>query len=264
MVRIGFIGTGNMAQALMKAILDKGISDNLGMICSDKDKEKLKKAAEELEVLVTEDNKVVAKKADVIFLAVKPQDVEDVLKDIKDVLDDKKIIVSIAAGVKIAKIEKIIGNRKIVRVMPNTACLVEEMAAGYSANKNLEEEEITTIEILLKTSGYAVRLEEGLLDAVTGLSGSGPAFVARLVEYFTEAGKENGLDNETAYKLALKTFEGSAKLLNKMQPEELVNIVSSPKGTTVAGREVLEKSDVKEVVKDTIKKAVERSKELGK
>jgi len=202
----------------------------------------------------------------VIFIAVKPQDMENVLEGIKDSVKQDKIIVSIAAGIKISTIEAKLGDRKIVRVMPNTPCLVGEMAAGFTPNKNLREEEITTIEIILNAAGEAIMLKEEMLDAVTGLSGSGPAFVAKLIEAFKEAGKENGLDEETSYSLTLKTFEGTAKLLAKknMQPSELIKMVSSPKGTTVAGREILDKSDIKEVIKKTIKKATERSKELAK
>lgn len=266
MVRIGFIGSGNMAQALIKAILDRGISDTLGIISSDNDVGKLKEIEKEIGIKTTMDNNQVVEKSDVIFIAVKPQDMGNVLKGIKDAISSDKIIVSIAAGIKISSIESILGEKKIVRVMPNTPCLVGEMAAGFTPNSNLTEQEISTIEIILESAGMAIKLEEEKLDAVTGLSGSGPAFVARLIEAFKEAGTENGLSEEISYKLALKTFIGTAILLdkNKMQPEELVKMVSSPKGTTVAGREVLEKSDIKEVIKDTIKKAIERSKELGK
>lgn len=266
MVRIGFIGAGNMASALIKGILSRGISDTSGIIASDKDKTKLERIKRELGILTAKDNIEVVQKASVIFIAVKSQDIDTVLDEIKEGVSETKIIVSIAAGIRINHIESKLGRKKIVRVMPNTPCLVGEMAAGFTPNEQLKEEEIETIEIILSSAGKAFMLKEELLDAVTGLSGSGPAFVARLIEAFKEAGIENGLDEETAYKLTLKTFEGTAKLLaeKKMQPKELIDMVSSPKGTTLAGREILDNSDVKEIIKKTIKRATERSKELGK
>ncbi|MBD3164047.1 pyrroline-5-carboxylate reductase [Candidatus Woesearchaeota archaeon] len=265
MVRIGFIGSGNMATALIKGILEMGICDAKGIIASDNNPAKLDKV-KQLEISATNRNKEVVQHSDVIFLAVKPQDIYDVLKEIKDYIRRDNIIVSIAAGIKISKIESIIGKKKIVRVMPNTPCLVSEMAAGFAPNSEMEQQEIETIELILNASGSAYRMKESLLDAVTGLSGSGPAFVAELIKAFTEAGIENSLDRETAYALTLQTFRGTARLLSekKMQPEELVRMVSSPGGTTIAGREILDNSDVKGVIKKAIRKAVERSRELGK
>ena len=150
--------------------------------------------------------------------------------------------------------------------MPNTPCLVGEMAAGFAVGKNVKDREIKIVEEILNSAGKAFYLKEELLDAVTGLSGSGPAFVARLIEYFIEAGENEGLGKDIAAELALQTFKGTAKLLQEsgMTPDELVKIVSSPGGTTVAGREVLENSDVKDILIKTVKKATERSKELGK
>lgn len=266
MVRIGFIGSGNMAKALIKGILDRGISDTMGIISSDKDPKKLEEVEKTLEIRTTTDNKEVIENSDVIFIAVKPQDMGKVLEEVKDSVKKEKIVVSIAAGIKISFMESILGDKKIVRVMPNTPCLVSEMAAGFAPNKNVTEQEISTIEMILESAGKAIMLDEELLDAVTGLSGSGPAFVARIIEGFKEAGVEDGLSEDIAYELSLRTFIGTAKLLEKkkMQPEELIDMVSSPNGTTVAGREILDNSDVKEIIKKTVKKATERSKELGK
>jgi pyrroline-5-carboxylate reductase len=264
MVKIGFIGSGNMASALMKGILDKGITDNLGIISSDKDPVRLKDVKQKLEINTTHDNKIIIQNSDIIFIAVKPQDIDQVLAEIKDEISKQKIIVSIAAGITTSRIMKIIGNKKIVRVMPNTPSLVGAMAAGYTC-RNLTDNEKTTIQIILESCGKAIELKEELLDAVTGLSGSGPAFVAYLISAFKESGIENGLSESTSYELALKTFEGTAKLLAKtqMSPEELIKMVSSPKGTTIAGREILEASDVKTIIKKTIKRATDRSRELG-
>ncbi|MBT3324326.1 pyrroline-5-carboxylate reductase [archaeon] len=263
-MKIGFIGSGNMAKALMKGILDKGISSNEEIISSDIFPEALEFVKKEYSIKTTEDNKEVVRNSEIIFLAVKPQIMNEVLEGIKEEINEQ-LIVSIAAGVTLKQIEKVLEGKKIIRVMPNTPCLVGEMAAGFSVNEFVNEEELKKIETVLRCSGVAYNLEEKDLDAVTGLSGSGPAFVARLIEAFTEAGIENGLDKDVAYSLSLKTFLGTAKLLEEkgLEAGKLVEMVSSPNGTTVAGREILESSDYKEIIKKTINRAKERSIELG-
>ena len=140
------------------------------------------------------------------------------------------------------------------------------MAAGFAIGKKVKDKDIKIVEELLNSAGKAFYLKESMLDAVTGLSGSGPAFVARLIEAFIEGGVKQGLSRDIAMELALQTFKGTAKLLQEsgMTADELVNLVSSPGGTTVAGREALERSDVKKVIIETIEKAAKRSKELGK
>ncbi len=250
-----------MAQALMGGIKKKEIAEEI--IASDVIDEILEKVKKDYNVKITKNNLNVVNESDIIFLAIKPQVIDTVLEEIKEHIQDQ-IIVSIAAGIKLSKIEKYLSGKKLVRVMPNTPCLVGEMAGGF-ATKNLNENEKQTIKKILNASGKAFELEEKLLDAVTGLSGSGPAFVARLIDYFQKAGEEVGLTKEIAYELALKTFLGTAKLLKEKQlsPEELITMVSSPNGTTVAGRKVLESSNAKEIIKNTVKTASERSKELG-
>jgi len=266
MGQVGFIGAGNMATALIAGIIAKAIYNPDEIIASDKDESKLAGIKSEQNILTTQDNIEVINKSDIIFLAVKPQIINTILNEIKDVVSDDKIIISIAAGIKIKQIESILGNKKIVRVMPNTPCLVGQMAAGMSPNSQTTDKEISKVKEILESSGTVIQLDESLLDAVTGLSGSGPAFVARLIEAFTEAGKNNNLPEDIAYKLALKTFEGTAKLLSEknLKPNELIDMVSSPNGTTVAGREILENSDINDTINKTITKATERSKELGK
>ena len=265
MTKIGFIGAGNMATALIAGILAKSICNSNEVIASDKDKSKLTDLKNKQNIITTQNNVEVVEKSDMIILAVKPQIINIILNEIKEVVNDNKIIISIAAGITISQIESILENRKIVRVMPNTPCLVGQMAAGMSPNNKLTDKEIAKVKEMLESSGIVLQLDESLLDAVTGLSGSGPAFVARLIESFTEAGKSNNLPEDVAYKLALKTFEGTAKLLSEknLKPNELIEMVSSPNGTTVAGREILENSDINNIINKTITKATERSKELG-
>jgi pyrroline-5-carboxylate reductase len=198
-----------------------------------------------------------------VFIAVKPQDIQGVLETIGET---DGLLISIAAGVSICRIETACPKARIVRVMPNTPCLVGAMAAGYAFGTRIRPEDRELVQELLQAAGYAAEVEEPLLDGVTGLSGSGPAFVARLIEAFIATGRELGLEPEVARSLSLQTFYGTAKLLADigMSPETLVEMVSSPKGTTVAGRKVLEASDYAEVIEKTITAAARRSRELGR
>jgi pyrroline-5-carboxylate reductase len=207
-------------------------------------------------------NAEVAATSDVTFIAVKPQVIDDVLAEIAKTTG---LIVSIAAGVTIEHVEKLLPSARVVRVMPNTPCLVGAMAAGYAAGSRATERDTDLVGELLSRAGEAIRLDERLLDAVTGLSGSGPAFVARLIEAFSQAGVAAGLDAEVARRLTLATFAGTARLLSEtgMDPEALVAMVSSPGGTTIAGREILEASDFRDVIRETVLRSTERSRELG-
>jgi pyrroline-5-carboxylate reductase len=205
----------------------------------------------------------VAEAAEVIFVAVKPQDIQPVLEAIRDT---DRLVISIAAGVPIRRLEGTLISARVIRVMPNTPCLVGAMAAGYAFGSRIQPQDRDVVKQLLGAAGYAAEVVEGQLDAVTGLSGSGPAFVARLIEAFIEAGRGLGLDEEVARDLSVQTFLGTAKLLAEtgMEPQTLVDMVSSPKGTTVAGRQVLESSGFSGVIERTIQAAAERSKELGR
>ena len=261
MMKIGFIGTGNMATALIRSM-----KDNNKIISSDKNSEKLQKASKELGIKIAKDNNEVAKSSEIIFLCAKPGDIKGILQEIKPNAGNK-IIVSIAAGIKIKFIENIIGkNKKIVRVMPNLNCAVAEMAAAFSCSKNIEANEKESIKSLLNKAGLALEVEEEKMDAVTALSGSGPAFIAHILNCFAKAAEKQWLSKEISYKLALQTLFGTAKLLKETgeKPESLIKRVASPKGTTEAGLEVLQKSEIKSIIEKTIQSAAKRSKELGK
>lgn len=260
--RIGFVGGGNMGFALAKAISAR-FPDIQIFVC-DLRKERIALFEQELPgVQVGADPGKVAEAVEVVFLAVKPQDIQTVLEAIRDT---DRLVISIAAGVAIARIESVLTKARVVRVMPNTPCLVGAMAAGYAFGSRIQPQDRDVVKQLLEAAGYAAEVEEELLDAVTGLSGSGPAFVARLIEAFIEAGRGLGLEAEVARDLSLQTFLGTAKLLAEtgMEPQTLVDMVSSPKGTTVAGRQVLDTSDYARVIEKTIQAATERSKELGR
>ena len=262
-MKIGFIGSGKMATALMKSVLKAGLAKGKDIMSSDKSEEQLRRVKGELGVNTANSNKDVVRFSDVVLLCVKPQDIDMVLDEIRGEVKNK-LVISIAAGVTIKRLESKIKG-KVIRVMPNTPCLVGEMAAGYAPGKNVSEKDLEIVKKILNTGGIAIQVNEKDLDAITGLSGSGPAFVAYLIDAFTEAGIKQGLERDVAYKLAVQTFLGTAKLLKEtgISPKELIDMVSSPNGTTIAGRGILENSDVNKIMEKTVSAATKRSRELG-
>lgn len=205
----------------------------------------------------------VCRAAQIVFICVKPQAKEAVLPLLAAA---EKPVVSIMAGVPIAVLAKAMPKAEIIRVMPNLNCLVGASASAFSCASSVTEAHRESVRLLLSASGTATEVEEPLLDAVTGLSGSGPAFAARLMSYFIQAGEEAGLSRKTAVELTRQTFLGTVRFLNEtgIDEETLIERVSSPGGTTVAGRQVLESSEAERIVRDTVAAAVERSRELGK
>jgi len=197
------------------------------------------------------------------FLAVKPQVMAAALEPLAET---RNLMVSIAAGLSLSWFRERLPQARVVRVMPNTPALAGEMAAAYAPGPGVTPEDLALVKGVLEAAGRAVLVSEELMDGVTGLSGSGPAFFARIAQAFMAAGQELGLSPEDARVLTLQTMKGTAVLLEKtgMSPDELVTMVSSPNGTTVAGREVLEASDMSRIIGDTVKRAAARSRELGK
>lgn len=263
MVKIGFIGAGKMAEALIKSILKTKISDNI--IASDVNESRLKYIEKEIKIKTTKDNKEVVENSDIVFLAVKPQNMEEVLDEIKGTVKEQ-LIVSIAAGIDLNYLESKLNGKRIIRIMPNTPCLVGEMAAGFSLGKNVNDSDVKIIEEILNSAGNALVLNEDMMDGVTALSGSGPAFIAYLLDAMIEGAVKQGLSKDAARELAFQTALGTGKLMKEhgLTPNELIDMVSSPNGTTVAGMEILKKSDVKDVLIKTIEAAAKRSKELGR
>jgi pyrroline-5-carboxylate reductase len=259
---IGFIGAGNMGFALAKAAAVRFPGLEIQVV--DPKAERVELFRRELaNVRSGGSSAQLAAEAQLTVLAVKPQDFPAVLGELGDC---RGLLVSIAAGVTLARMERALPRARLVRVIPNTPCLVGEMAAGYAFGSRVIPADKELVRGFLAAAGRAVEVEERLLDAVTGLSGSGPAFVARLLEAFIEAGRRLGLKVETARELALQTFRGTAGLLQQtgMGTQELVDMVSSPKGTTLAGRAVLEASDLAEVIHGTVAAAARRAGELAR
>jgi pyrroline-5-carboxylate reductase len=261
MKSIGFIGAGNMGFALAKAAAARFPGVEIHVI--DTKAERVELFRRELaNVRAGSSAAGVAAAAQLTVLAVKPQDFAVLLAELAGSPD---LLVSIAAGVRLARLEQAMPRARLVRVAPNTPCLVAEMAAGYAYGRGVGEADKELVRELLSAAGQAVEVDEHLLDAVIGLASSGPAFVARLMEAFIAAGTSLGLPAGAARELTLQTFRGTAGLLQQtgMEIQQLVDMVSSPKGTTLAGRAVLEPSDLREVILHTIQAAARRAGELA-
>ena len=259
---IGFIGAGNMASALIESIIKAGLVSPENIIASDRNKEKLEKLKKNINIAITQSNKEVAQNSDILFLCVKPKDFDGLLEEIKDIAKNK-LIVSIAAGIKLKKIESKLDSR-VIRVMPNTPCIVGEMAAGFSLGKKSTKKDAEIIKNILTSAGKAFLLKEDMLDVVTALSGSGPAFFAFFIDEFAKAAIKNGLDKDIAFQLAAQTCLGTGKLLleKNIKPDELIKMVASKGGTTEAGLKVLKKST--KLLEKTFNAALKKSKGLGK
>ena len=262
-MKLTIIGAGNMAEAILKGILDKSVLKASDITLTDVSAERLEYIDKTYKVNTNSSNITAINSATAIIIAVKPQNIDQVLEELHQTAKDQ-LIISIAAGITIAKIDPET-KYKVVRAMPNTPALIGEGATALAFNNNVTDNDKELASKIFNSLGITVVVNEEQLNAVTGLSGSGPAFVFRLIEAFIQAGLSLGLDEETASKLALQTFIGSSKLAadNKKSLEALVEQVSSPNGTTVAGREILESSNIKEKIIETIKRAKERADELS-
>jgi pyrroline-5-carboxylate reductase len=207
----------------------------------------------------------VVEKSEVVFLCVKPQNIDDVLDEIKDIAGSR-LIVSIAAGVSTRKIESRLKEARVVRVMPNTPALIHEVAAAYCLGELAQEEDAMFVGSLFNSIGVAYRVEEAMIDAVTGLSGSGPAYAYYVIKALTEAGVKEGLDEGVALNLTLQTVRGAVDMViaTKRSPDELIEEVKSPGGTTVEGLRVLDERKVHKAFVDAVRAATKRSRELGK
>jgi pyrroline-5-carboxylate reductase len=265
-LRIGFLGAGRMATALARGWIQAGLASAESINASDPLPAAREAFARDAGALVHAENVRVVAFSDLVILAVKPQTMPEVLKEIRKKITSKHLIVSIAAGIPIEQIANVIGlDRRIVRVMPNTPCLVGASASAYAGSTAATDADLQLVERLLNSVGRCVQVPEKWLDAVTGLSGSGPAFVAVVVEALADGGVRMGLPRDLAMVLAAQTVLGSAKMLLEtgMHPGQLKDMVASPAGTTIAGLHELERGGLRATLMDAVEAATERSIELG-
>ncbi len=265
--KVGLIGCGVMGLALMSGIIHNNKVQSEDVIAWDISSDKLKETKDKLKIQTASDNREVLKFAEIIFLAVKPQDLPALLVDIKKEIEERHILVSAAAGTGIAEILKIVGEeKKVIRLMPNTPCLIGSGMTAISPGPGVEEKELDYITELLEPLGKSVVLEEKYMDAVTGLSGSGPAYVFMFIESLADAGVKAGLPRDTALLLACQTVSGAAEMVLKTgeHPSVLKDRVASPGGTTIEGIYALEKNSFRGTIINAVESAVKRSKELGR
>lgn len=265
--RLGVMGAGKMGSALVRGILKAGVLSADKITASDVDRDLLSTLKKEADVKTTSDNSVVVKSTEIVLLALKPDMIRPVLMEVKGHLTKEHLLVSIAAGVSIKAIEEVVGvEARIVRVMPNTPALIGYGAAAFSPGKKATRQDIEDVKAILEAVGVAVELPEKHIDAVTGLSGSGPAFVFMVIEALADGGVKMGLPRAVAMQLAAQTVLGAAKMVleTKKHPGELKDQVASPGGTTIAGIAALERAGLRAALIEAVEAATKRSIELGK
>lgn len=263
-MKIGFIGGGAMGEAIIKGLLHKGFqADNI--IVSEKSEERLNLLVKEYGIVPAQDSETVIAQADIAVLAVKPQNLTAAVAGFSGKFTNDKILVSILAGVPIAKIEALLpAGSKVVRVMPNTPALIGQGTSVLAGGTNVSDEELQAVVRIFEAVGNASVLPEGLFNAVTGLSGSGPAFVYLMIEALADGGVLAGLPRDTAYKLAADTVKGSAMMVSetKKHPGQLKDMVTSPAGTTIYGILQMEKAGVRGTLMETVLAAAKRAEQL--
>jgi pyrroline-5-carboxylate reductase len=263
---LGFVGGGNMAAALVKGLLHSQVVPPSSIVVSDVKEERLALFRERYGVRTTTDNHELVRESDVVVLAVKPQVIDKVLGAIGGDVRPAQLVISVAAGVPVAAMEaRLPDGAHVVRSMPNTPATVDAGATAIAPGTHATEEDLEVARQLFAAVGRVVALDETLLDAVTGLSGSGPAYVMLMIEALADGGVKVGLHRDTALLLAAQTVYGAAKLLLETgeHPGRLKDMVTSPGGTAIAGLHTLESGGLRRTLIDAVEAATNRSCALG-
>lgn len=265
--KVGFLGAGNMGEAMIRGLLKAGTVPAEDIFATDARLDRLQQLGKLYGIHTLSDNSLLVKRVDVVILAVKPQIIHSVLKEAGSAVTPKKLVISVAAGVPTAALRADLPKGvRLIRVMPNTPALVLEGMTAVAKADGLQKGDLETAEEIFGAVGKVVVLEEEALDAVTGLSGSGPAYVALMIEALADGGVKVGLDRLTAMTLAAQTVLGSAKLLIETgaHPGQLKDMVTSPGGTAIAGIAALEEGGVRRTLISAVERATLRSRELGR
>lgn len=267
-MKLGFIGLGNMATAMISGMLAKGLVESGDIIGSARTTETVAKVKEKYKITTVLDNSKVAKEADVLFLAVKPVFFPEVIEEIRDVVREETVIVSIAAGRDLTYLREAFGrpDLKLIRCMPNTPALVLEGCTGVCPDQRVTSEDLDKVMGLLKAFGKASVVPERLMDVVVGISGSSPAYVFVFIEAMADAAVAGGMPREQAYEFAAQAVLGSAKMVLEtgLHPGRLKDMVCSPGGTTIQAVKVLEEKGFRAAVMDAVEACVEKSKNMTK
>jgi pyrroline-5-carboxylate reductase len=264
-ITVGFIGAGQMATALAKGFVAAGSLKAHSIVACDVVSAAGQRFVEHTAARFVDSSREVARQSQIVFLAVKPQQMSQVLADLREVVRPEHLIVSIAAGVTLKSMAAGLGpNVRLIRVMPNTPSLVGCGASAFSRGAHATNDDAALVQKLLSNVGLAVEVPEKLLDAVTGLSGSGPAYVYQIIEALSDGGVRMGLPRDTATKLAAQTVMGAAQMVltTGQHPGPLKDAVTSPGGTTIAGLHELERGGLRGILMDAVQAATERAREL--
>lgn len=264
---IGFIGGGNMAEAMIRGLVRGGHVPSDRVAASGPRTERLDELKREYGIDTTTNNRELVQRCGIVVLAIKPQIMDKVLREITDQINPATLVVSIAAGVDTETIEESLPDgMRVVRAMPNTPALVGAGATAISPGKHASQADLTVARALFDAVGITVELEELHLDAVTGLSGSGPAYIFLILEALADAGVKVGLSRRNAQRLAAQTVMGSAKLLLETDehPGKLKDMVTSPGGTAIAGLHTLEQGGLRTTLINAVETATKRARELGR
>ena len=262
--KIGFIGAGKMATAMIQGLLAKGVYSKDEIIACCRSQTTKKRVSEELGISVSTDPASVFSATDIIVIAVKPNQIEGILTTNSVANSTNKLLISIAAGIKIPTLESYVPDSRIVRVMPNVCCTVLESASSYTLGTKATDEDRQCVKRILEAIGMAFEIPESKIDAVTGLSGSSPAYMFMVIDALADGGVLMGLPRDVALKLAAQTMLGSAKtvLETGKHPEDLKDSVCSPGGTTIEGIAALQQCGFEAAVAEAVKAAVEKDKRL--
>ena len=265
--KIGFIGCGKMASAIIGGVIASNYLPKENIMAAEINEEKASEKSKELGIKVITDNNELVNSVDVVFVATTPNFVEGVLNGIKSSVTKDKLLVSIAAGVTTRFIESILGSdKRVVRVMPNTPALVLEGMSGVAGGTIATEEDVQAVVELLSNIGKAIEVTEEQLDIVTAISGSGPAFYYKVINDIARAGEKMGMDYEKALTLSIQTAIGSAKMLlsSDKSAEDLIASVATKGGCTRVGVDYMEEVDTADMFYNLIKKTAEKAHALGK
>lgn len=266
-MKIGFIGTGNMGTAIMKGYINKDASAAGRIFAYDADQKKLDALVKDIKISGCKNNEELVKSSDIIMLSIKPNIYAKVLEEIKGYLTDRHIIVSMAAGISISFIEGCVGKPvKIIRIMPNTPAMVNESMTAVCRNKAVSDEEFAEFYKIATSIGKAETVEEKMIDAVIGVSGSSPAYIYMFIEALADGAVLEGMPRDQAYKFAAQALIGSAKMVLEtgMHPGYLKDMVCSPGGATIEAVKVLEERGFRSAVIEAVIAAAEKSKEMSK
>lgn len=264
---IGFLGGGNMAEALIRGLIQGGVLGADKIFASGPRQERLDELKAAYHITTSTDNVEVARAAEILVLSVKPQILESVVREVASELQPGVLVVSVAAGIDTRTIEShLLPGVRVVRAMPNTPALVRAGATAISRGVHATEGDVAEARVIFDAVGITVTLDESHLDAVTGLSGSGPAYIFLILEALADAGVKVGLSRRNAQRLAAQTVMGSAKLLldTDEHPGKLKDMVTSPGGTAIAGLHTLEQGGLRTTLINAVETATKRARELGR